>query len=160
MSKGEEGVLTTAARLDIPIYCPAIGDSSIGIALAEIGSKVLFDVIGDVEETAKLAANKPTMVIYVGGGTPKNFIQQTEVTNIVHKRNVLGHRYAVQFIVDPPHWGGLSGCTFEEGVSWGKIAMDANSVTVICDATIALPIVVATVLTRREGKDRPGLSEG
>ena len=157
-SKSEEGILSAAARLKIPVYCPAIGDSSIGIALAEMNHRVMFDVIGDVEETARLAAEKPTMVIYVGGGTPKNFIQQTEVTNIVHNREVLGHKYAIQFIVDPPHWGGLSGCTFEEAVSWGKIAVDAKSVTVLCDATIALPIVTSAVLTRRKGKKRPGLN--
>ena len=96
------------------------------------------------------------MVIYVGGGTPKNFIQQTEVTNIVHNRSINGHRYAIQFVVDAPQWGGLSGCTFEEAVSWGKIAVDARSVTVLCDATIALPIVAAAVISRREGKKRPG----
>jgi deoxyhypusine synthase len=155
-SKGEEGILSTAARLDIPVYCPAIGDSSIGIALSEMNTKVLFDVIGDVEETALLAARKTSMVIYVGGGTPKNFIQQTEVTNIVHNRPVQGHRYAIQFVVDAPQWGGLSGCTFDEAVSWGKIAVDAKSVTVLCDATIALPIVAATVISRWEGKKRPG----
>jgi len=153
-SNGEKGVLSTAAELDIPIYCPAIGDSSIGIALAEMPRKVMFDMIGDVEETAKMAASKPTMVIYVGGGTPKNFIQQTEVTNIVLNRDVQGHKYAVQFVVDAPQWGGLSGCTFEEAISWGKIAADAKSVTVLCDATIALPIVTAAVVTRRKGKVR------
>lgn len=155
-SKGEEGILSTAATLGIPVYCPAVGDSSIGIALAEIEHRVIFDMIGDVEETALLAAEKASMVIYVGGGTPKNFIQQTEVTNIVRNRPVRGHEYAVQFVVDAPQWGGLSGCTFEEAVSWGKIATDAKSVTVLCDATIALPIVSAAVLTRREGKIRPG----
>jgi deoxyhypusine synthase len=150
------GILSTAAKLGIPVYCPAIGDSSIGIGLAELERKILFDVIGDVEETASLAAKKPSMVIYVGGGTPKNFIQQTEVTNIVNDRMLSGHKYAVQFVVDPPNWGGLSGCTFEEAVSWGKIAVDARMVTVLCDATIALPIVAASVMTRRRGKKRPG----
>ena len=53
----------------------------------------------------------------------------------------------------------MSGCTFEEAVSWGKIAMDAKSVTVVCDATIALPIVTSAVLTRRKGKNRPGLDK-
>lgn len=157
-SKGEAGILDTAARLDVPVYCPAIADSSIGIALAEIDRRVVFDVIGDVEETAKLAGKKRSMVIYVGGGTPKNFIQQTEVTNIVHNRKVHGHKYAIQFVVDPPNWGGLSGCTFREAVSWGKIALDAKMVTVLCDATIALPIVSAAVLSRRKGKKR--LSKG
>jgi deoxyhypusine synthase len=159
-SKGEEGILSTAARLGVPVYCPAIGDSSIGIALSEIGVKVIFDVIGDVEETARLAERMPSMVIYVGGGTPKNFIQQTEVTNLVHDRPVPGHRYAIQFVVDAPQWGGLSGCTFEEAVSWGKIAVDAKSVTVLCDATIALPIVAAAVMSRRQGKKRPGSLRG
>jgi deoxyhypusine synthase len=156
-SKGEEGILSTAARLGIPVYCPAIGDSSIGIGLAELGRTVLFDVIGDVEETARIAAMKPTMVVYVGGGTPKNFIQQTEVTNNVLGRPVEGHRYAIQFVVDAPHWGGLSGCTFDEAISWGKIAVHAKRVTVACDAAIALPIVASAVMTRRKGKKRPSI---
>jgi deoxyhypusine synthase len=156
MSKGERGILSTAANLDVPIYCPAIGDSSIGIALTEAKSTFIFDVIGDVEETAQLAASKKSLVVYVGGGTPKNFIQQTEVTNIVRNRKATGHAYAIQFVVDAPHWGGLSGCTFEEAISWGKISADAESVTVVCDATIALPIVAAAVMTRMNGKKRPG----
>jgi deoxyhypusine synthase len=113
-------------------------------------------MIGDVEETAVLAAAKKSLVIYVGGGTPKNFIQQTEVTNLVHGRDVEGHSYAIQFVVDAPHWGGLSGCTFEEAISWGKISVDSENVTVVCDATIALPIVAAAVMTRMKGIKRPG----
>jgi len=155
-SKGEKGILSTAAELGVPVYCPAFGDSSIGIALTEADRDFQFDIIGDVEETARLATEKENLVIYVGGGTPKNFIQQTEVTNIVHNRKATGHRYAIQFVVDAPHWGGLSGCTFEEAVSWGKISLEAESVTVVCDATIALPIVAAAVMTRREGRKRPG----
>lgn len=155
-SKGEKGILSTAAKLKVPVYCPAIGDSSIAIGIVKNEPRIIFDMLGDVEETADIAAAKPSMVIYVGGGTPKNFIQQTEVTNIVHGREMDGHRYAIQFVVDAPNWGGLSGCTFEEAVSWGKIAVDAKMVTVLCDATIALPIVSAAVLTRRAGKKRHG----
>lgn len=154
-SKGEKGILSTASELGIPVYCPAIGDSSIGIALTEAPRKVVFDVVGDVEETARLATEKKNLVIYVGGGTPKNFIQQTEVTNIVHNRKATGHSYAIQFVVDAPHWGGLSGCTFEEAISWGKISTDSESVTVVCDATIALPVVAAAVLTRMKDRKRP-----
>lgn len=157
LSKGQQGILSAAYRKGVPVYCPAIGDSSIGIGLAERTPKVLFDMIGDVEETARIAAMKPTMVIYVGGGTPKNFIQQTEVTNYVLGRHVEGHRYAIQFVADPPQWGGLSGCTFDEAVSWGKIAPSAKQVGVLCDATIALPLVAAAVLTRRKGKKRPSI---
>jgi deoxyhypusine synthase len=159
VSKAQQGILSTAYRTGVPVYCPAIGDSSIGIGLAERAPKVVFDMIGDVEETARIAAMKPTMVIYVGGGTPKNFIQQTEVTNNVLGRSVEGHRYAIQFVVDAPNWGGLSGCTFDEAVSWGKIAVDARQVSVLCDAALALPLVAAAVLTRREGKKRPGIPE-
>jgi deoxyhypusine synthase len=155
-SKGEKGILSTAAELGVPVYCPAFGDSSIGIALTEVERNFSFDIIGDVEETARIANEKESLVIYIGGGTPKNFIQQTEVTNIVHGRNATGHKYAIQFVVDAPHWGGLSGCTFEEAISWGKISLQAKSVTVVCDATIALPIVSAAVMTRREGRKRPG----
>jgi deoxyhypusine synthase len=159
VSKGRQGILSTAYRKGVPVYCPAIGDSSIGIGLAERKPKVIFDMIGDVEETARIAAMKPTMVIYVGGGTPKNFIQQTEVTNNILGRPVDGHRFAIQFVADPPHWGGLSGCTFDEAVSWGKIAVDAKQVSVLCDAALALPLVAAAVLTRRKGKKRPGIPQ-
>jgi deoxyhypusine synthase len=157
VSKGEKGVLSTAYRTGVPVYCPAIGDSSIGIGLAGLERTVMFDMIGDVQETARIAAMKPSMVIYVGGGTPKNFIQQTEVTNMVLGMDVEGHRYAIQFVVDAPHWGGLSGCTFDEAISWGKIAVNAKRVTVVCDGSIALPIVTAAVLTRRRGKKRPSI---
>jgi len=157
LSKGEQGILSAAYKHGVPVYCPAIGDSSIGIGLAGQKRTVMFDMIGDVEETARIAAKKPSMVIYVGGGTPKNFIQQTEVTNMVLGLDVEGHRYAIQFVVDAPHWGGLSGCTFDEAISWGKIAVDAKRVTVVCDGSIALPAVVAALLTRRRGRRRPGI---
>jgi deoxyhypusine synthase len=83
-----------------------------------------------------------TGVIYVAGGTPKNFIQQAEVTAPLIGYNVDGHSYAIQLSVDPPHWGGLSGCTLEEAQSWGKVAKKARKVTVYCDATISLPLIV------------------
>jgi deoxyhypusine synthase len=149
-----DGILTAAAKHRLPIYCPAIGDSSIGIGLAGAEKHVVFDVVGDVRETAKLIVGKETMVLYCGGGTPKNFIQQTEVTARILNREAPGHRFAVQFITDAPHWGGLSGCTFEEAVSWGKVNPAGEKVTVFCDATIALPIVSSAVLTRLKG--RPG----
>jgi deoxyhypusine synthase len=153
-SSGCEGILSTAAEYQLPIYCPAIGDSSIGIGLAGAEKPVVFDVIADVRETAELVVGKETMVLYCGGGTPKNFIQQTEVTARILNQEAPGHKYAVQFITDAPHWGGLSGCTFEEAVSWGKVNPAGDNVTVFCDATIALPFVASAILTRRKGKSR------
>ncbi len=151
----EDGILTAAAKAGIPVYCPAIGDSSIGIGIATNrwgkGNRLMFDVVGDVLETARIAAESAsTGVIYFGGGTPKNFIQQTEVTLLVMKEDATGHKYAIQVVTDSPHWGGLSGCTFEEAQSWGKIAKDANMVTCHADSTIAMPILVTAMLEQKD----------
>ena len=151
----EDGIVTAAAKARVPLYCPAIGDSSIGIGIAEnrfLGkNQFTFDVIGDVLETAHLAADSPASgVIYFGGGTPKNFVNQTEVTATFMRQSHNGHKYAVQIITDAAHWGGLSGCTFEEAQSWGKIAHDASMVDVHCDSTIALPMLV-TALSENMG---------
>ena len=146
----EDGILTAAYKANIPLYCPAVGDSSIGIGIAEhryLGkNQFTFDVIGDVLETARLAGESPASgVVYFGGGTPKNFVQQSEVTAAFMRQAHSGHKYALQVVTDAPHWGGLSGCTFEEAQSWGKIAHDASMVTVHCDSTIAMPILVTAL---------------
>jgi deoxyhypusine synthase len=151
----EDGIVTAAYRAGIPLYCPAIGDSSIGIGIAEsryLGKNELaFDIVGDVLETAHLAADSPASgVIYFGGGTPKNFIQQSEVTATFMRQSSNGHKYAIQVVTDSPQWGGLSGCTFEEAQSWGKIAHDASMVTCNCDSTIAMPILVTAMSEHRE----------
>jgi deoxyhypusine synthase len=158
----EDGIVTAAYKAGIPLYCPAIGDSSIGIGIAEnrhLGKNhFTFDVIGDVVETARLAGESPASgVVYFGGGTPKNFIQQSEVTAAFMRQAHNGHKYALQVVTDAPHWGGLSGCTFEEAQSWGKIAHKASMVTVHCDSTIAMPILVtalseSSALIRRRKK--------
>ncbi len=153
-----EGILTLAAQYGVPVYCAAIGDSSIGIAIAEGRKKkknrLMFDIIQDIVELADLAGQiTPSGVIYVGGGTPKNFIQQAEVTAKYMGYHCLGHKYAIQITADAPHWGGLSGCTFDEGKSWGKIAPKAEQVTVFSDATIALPLIVTALLQNLS--DRP-----
>lgn len=146
--KGKErGILTTAAEAGVPVFCPAVGDSSIGIALGILYKKekkrIHLDPVKDVSETAHLVMHsKKTGVIFVGGGTPKNFLQQTEVTGGYMGGEMQGHTYAIQLTADAPHWGGLSGCTFEEAQSWGKIHKKARMVTVHVDATIALPLLV------------------
>jgi len=152
----EKGIITAAYEKKLPIYCPAIGDSSIGIALAADKVFLNFDVARDVYETAFLSGKaKRTGVIYIGGGTPKNFIQQTQVTLSLIGEEKGGHYYAIQIITDPPHWGGLSGCTLEEAQSWGKIAPEARKVTLYCDATVALPLLVeALALRLKEGFKR------
>ncbi len=150
------GFVVEAFKQGIPIFCPAIGDSSLGIAAALLASrkperKIAFDIIGDVLElTRQVSEADETCVIFIGGGTPKNYTQQTEVVAYLLGLPARGHRYCIQFTQDAPHWGGLSGCTFDESQSWGKIHFEADKVTVYADATITLPIIV-TALTQRLG---------
>jgi deoxyhypusine synthase len=149
----EDGIVTAAAKARVPLYCPAIGDSSIGIAENRLRgqNQLSFDVIGGVLETAHLAADSPASgVIYFGGGTPKNFINQAGVTATIMPQSHNGHKYAIQIITDAAHWGGLSGCTFKESQSWGKTARDASMVDVHCGSTIALPMLV-TALSENRG---------
>jgi len=149
----EDGILTSAYLAGVPIYCPAFSDSSIALAISarrmerkEGREELYFDIIRDVIETAEIVKeSKRTGVIYIGGGTPKNFIQQTEVTLDLLNIPIIGHDYAIQIIVDPPHWGGLSGCTFSEAQSWGKVSKEAEMVSVFSDATIALPLLVSAL---------------
>lgn len=151
----EDGIVTAAYKAGIPLYCPAVGDSSIGIGIAENRhvkkNRFIFDVIGDVLETAHLAGDSPASgVVYFGGGTPKNFVQQSEVTATFMRNSAEGHKYALQVVTDAPHWGGLSGCTLEEAQSWGKIAHDASMVTVHCDSTIAMPVLITALSENRQ----------
>lgn len=161
-----DGIVTAAYKAGVPIYCPAIGDSSIGIGLAARtkGKRFLFDIVADVQETALLSLkSEETGVIYIGGGTPKNFIQQMEVTASLWNRDAPGHEYAIQVTADAPHWGGLSGCTFDEAKSWGKIKESAKMVTVYCDSVIALPLIVTAVAQKHKDairkRGRPDLIE-
>ena len=146
----EHGIITTAAKCGVPLFCPAIGDSSIGIGVAESRhrgeNRLMFDMMGDVLEITNLVADsKATGVIYFGGGTPKNYVQQTEVVAILMNRAKSGHRYGVQVVTDAPHWGGLSGCTFEESQSWGKLTKGAQMVNCHCDSTIAMPLLLTAL---------------
>lgn len=140
-----DSIVVSAYMHDVPIFIPALCDSSIGIGLmvARRGGRAInVDQMKDVDDITRIIENsKKTGVIYVGGGVPKNFIQQTEVIASILGLPIEGHSYAIQYTTDAPHWGGLSGCTFEEAVSWGKIAAVAPKVQVFTDATIALPIV-------------------
>ena len=151
----EEGIVTAAAKRKVPLFCPAIGDSSIGIGVAESRhrgeNRLVFDMMADVLEiTNAVADSKATGVIYFGGGTPKNYTQQSEVVAILMNRGKMGHRYGLQIVTDAPHWGGLSGCTLAESQSWGKIAKGATMVDCHCDSTIAMPLLVSALAEQEE----------
>ncbi|GAB7017104.1 deoxyhypusine synthase [Methanogenium cariaci] len=140
-------LVSACADAGVSVFIPALSDSSIGIALLMArrnGAEINIDQLGDADEITRMVEHSPkTGVIYVGGGVPKNFIQQTQVIASIHDNDLGGHAYAIQYTTDAPHWGGLSGCTFEEAVSWGKESVDSTHVQVFCDATIALPLVVS-----------------
>lgn len=149
---GADGILTAAHRASVPIFCPAIADSSIGMGLSQArhhdpsGGQV--DVVQDILESANLVIRHPrTASVVLGGGTPKNFINQATVQAEYYDDRVGGHRYALQIVTDVPQYGGASGASLEEAQSWGKLAHDAEQVSVHADATIALPFLVTALAT-------------
>ena len=154
--KPELSVLATAAKCDVPIYTPSPGDSSIGMNLAllkMLKSKVVIDSDLDILETAAIVLNsKKTGAVELGGGAPKNFYMQTQpmLSQIMYIEKG-GHDYFIQITTDAPHWGGLSGATPSEAVSWKKInpKMMKNNVVVYCDTTIAAPLLFSYVLSRQ-----------
>ncbi|KQC03436.1 MAG: deoxyhypusine synthase [Methanoculleus sp. SDB] len=153
-TKKPEGTSLVASceKYGVPIFIPALCDSSIGIGLVMArrgGTAVNVDQISDTDEiTTIVESAKKTGVIYIGGGVPKNFIQQTQVIASIHNHDCGGHAYAIQYTTDAPHWGGLSGCTFEEAISWGKEAPFCPRVQCFCDATIALPVITSGLIGR------------
>jgi deoxyhypusine synthase len=147
---GADGILTAAHRANVPIFCPAIADSSIGMGLSQARHKAPgtghIDIIGDIVESANLIVRRPrTASVVLGGGTPKNFINQASVQAEFYSAEVTGHRYALQIVTDVPHFGGASGSSLEEAQSWGKLAADSARISVQADATIALPVLASAL---------------
>jgi deoxyhypusine synthase len=81
----------------------------------------------------------------LGGGTPKNFINQASVQAEFYDDRVGGHKYAIQIVTDVPHFGGASGSSLEEAQSWGKLSIESEKVTVHADVTLALPLLVSAL---------------
>src|SRR4051812_40338050 len=150
---GQEGILTAAYKANVPIFCPAIADSSIGMGLSQARHRDAgaghIDVIADIVESANVVIRHPrTASVVLGGGTPKNFINQASVQAEFFDDRIGGHRYALQIVTDVPHFGGAPGSSHEEARSWGKLATDAEQVTVHADATIALPLLVSALSSK------------
>ncbi len=152
-------LLAAAYEYGVPVYTSSPGDSSIGMnvaAKALEGNKLLLDVNADVNETAGIvwdakSAGGKSAVWILGGGSPKNFLLQTEpqiqeVLGIAEK----GHDYFLAVTDARPDTGGLSGATPAEAVSWGKIDPEQLPGTVICytDSTIGLPLLTAYALAK------------
>jgi deoxyhypusine synthase len=154
-------IVATAASHDVPIYTPSPGDSSIGLNTAYLKIKnkgFVIDPDIDVLETAAIVfGSNKNGAIEVGGGAPKNFYMQTQpMLDQILNLNKGGHDYFIQITTDMPQWGGLSGATPHEAVSWGKINPDgvSDSAVVYCDFTIATPILFSYILEKyKEGKE-------
>src|SRR5438094_3227952 len=155
-----KSLLGVAHQCGVPIYTSSPGDSSIGMNVAEqalTGSRLRFDPSADVNEPPAIGFDgKPhggkSAVLSIGGGSPKNFVLQTEpqiqeVLGISEK----GHDYYLQITDARPDTGGLSGATPAEAVSWGKIDPDQlpGTVVVYSDNSIALPLLTAYALGRK-----------
>jgi deoxyhypusine synthase len=141
----KSGILYTTAKKNIPVYCPAVQDSMIGLQywLFSQTNKVTIDAFADMPALMdRCFTAKKAGAMLVGGGVPKNFILQSMLMT------PNGFDYAVQLTGDRPDLGGLSGATLDEARSWGKITEEAQAVTVYGDATITLPLLVAAVLER------------
>ncbi len=162
-----ESIVATAARRGVPVFSPALIDSSIGIGLtlhyqANRGrsDRFILDAVRDNYELVQILAASPrTAVVYIGGGTPKNWINDGIVmANYAFGREGEGHYYALQITTDAPHWGGLSGSTLDEAQSWGKIAKTATRAMAHVEASIGLPLLAGALWDRRRiWKGRPRL---
>lgn len=160
---GPKSLLAAAYNLGVPIYTSSPGDSSIGMNVAAKrlnGNKLNFDVSLDVNETASIVLNAKrsggkSAVFILGGGSPKNFLLQTEpqiqeVLGIQEK----GHDFFLQITDARPDTGGLSGATPAEAVSWGKVDPDRLPDAVVCylDSTIALPILTGYAMAKKAAR--------
>ena len=152
-------LLAAAYRAGVPIYTSSPGDSSIGMNIAALqleGYKLNIDPFRDVNQTAGIVwdakANGGTSGVFIlGGGSPKNFMLQTEpqIQEVLGLAES-GHDYFLQFTDARPDTGGLSGATPSEAMTWGKVDPDKLPGTVTCyvDSTLALPLLTAYALTR------------
>lgn len=154
-------LLATAYRCGIPIYTSSPGDSSIGMNIAALALQKKgprLDITADVNETAAIVLNAKrsggkSAVLIFGGGSPKNFMLQTEPQiQEVLGIDEAGHDYFIQVTDARPDTGGLSGATPAEAVSWGKVDPKALPDTVVCytDTTIGMPIMAAYALANRQ----------
>ena len=163
-----DSILGNAYKEGVPIYCPAISDSSIGIGLAtafkrgrEEGVSVedMFsvDTVRDNYEMAQIVnRSSSTGAIYLGGGVPKNYINDSIVMADMMFPGEFGHDLAFQITMDREQWGGLSGSTLSEAKSWGKIDEKATHSMVHIELSVGLPLIAGAVFELKGWRRRKG----
>jgi deoxyhypusine synthase len=141
--RDKNSILRICFKERIPIFCPALEDSGIGEQIAiHLPPQVKVLAFRDIKEIIDICFQAPKVgCLLVGGGVPKNYILQAFQFS-------KGASYAVQITTDRPEFGGLSGAELREALSWGKLAKKASFVDLICDATIALPLILAYLRER------------
>ena len=167
--QGVKSIVATAAENKVPIFSPAIADSAYGEAFLMAknqGHPIILDSVKEFDQFVGIGEKARDIgVIYIGGGVPKDFTQliaisvspKTKDEGVPGRKGHLRkgikeyyypHKYAIQITTDSPQWGGLSGCTLEEAISWGKIDQTGKRAVVYCDATIALPLIAHALCER------------
>ncbi len=156
-----------AAKHAVPIFVSSPGDSSIGMNLSYLKIQdrgITIDTDLDILQTTAIVFNsEKNGVISIGGGSPKNFYMQTQPTLAqILDIDKGGHDYFIQITTDAPQWGGLSGATPTEAISWGKIRSEEvkNHVVVYSDATIAVPILAGYAVSERKPRKKKYLYRG
>jgi deoxyhypusine synthase len=153
----EESILYQCHRFGVPVFAPALNDSSIGIGLTEHHHRafqrrrtpLMIDSIRDNYELTQIVAkSRKTAAIYVAGGVPKNYINDSIVMSYIFGREG-GHSYAIQMTTAVPQDGGLSGSTLSEARSWGKVKGDADFAMAWVEPSVSLPLLAGYVLGRQ-----------
>jgi len=159
------GILQEAFRRKVPIFIPAFTDSELGLDVAiynkraSKGDRIPFDPYLDLDAYTDLVSRSEHLgILTIGGGVPRNWAQQVGpyVDSMVRRgvgeySKLIKFKYGVRICPEPVHWGGLSGCTYSEGVSWGKFMAPEEGgrfAEVFCDASVALPLLVLAVRER------------
>jgi len=162
------GILKSAFQKNVPVYIPAFTDSEMALDVGTYRRRQIlrgeaplkYNPYYDLEDyTERVLKSEKLGIFTIGGGVPRNWAQQVgPYLDIIESRVGTGggfkrFHYAVRICPEPAHWGGLSGCTYSEGVSWGKFVPEnegGRQVEVIEDATVAWPLVVKAVMERLE----------
>jgi deoxyhypusine synthase len=156
----QKSFMVSAFKSDVPVYVPALSDSSIGLNMLPLmmsDEKVSINVIQDIAESAAILwKSDKSGGIELGGGVPKNFFQQTgPALYQILKIKEGGHDFIVQLTDARPDTGGLSGATLQEGKSWGKIKTShRGNVVVYGDSSVYFPILCAHILSKCAPRDK------
>ena len=159
-SKKKNSLIETAYDKNVPIFCPAFTDSSAGFGLVMHQEKnpknhITIDSIREFRELTEIKLkSKQSGLLMIGGGVPKNFVQDTGVCAELLGKKVDMHKYAIQITVADARDGACSSSTLKEASSWGKVDV-AKEQMVFAEATSVLPLIASDAYHRQKWKDRP-----